>query len=821
MNPKKLLRKSYVTFIIIIFWGLWSFPQICTGLEIFRPTSITDLASKTSDTADAYDDNLSTSADIETNVDAFPSIIFHNFQPTATEEYISLRLTVNRSSNGHEDDKWGIKYSTDGGSSWLSLESMSSQNIVVQNDISVELDTSQDLNLLQVRIDTDRKKKADGGQVHIYEIWVEGEIAPTPSLRQSAYRFFEVNDSNEFYEQVSDIPGTDEANAIAIDSAAVPPASRSMYVVGLELGKWRIEKRLLSDGSSVGTFDDDGVVISDPSGSIDEANAIAIDTAPADPADHTMYVVGSDRSLGASDAQWRIEKRACSNGNLLYAIVANFSVDDDIPYAIAIDGTSMYVVGSDRSLGASDAQWRIEKRACSDGTLEDARVVNFSVDDDIPYAIAINSAPVAPDVPSMYVVGYDRIPGSSSRRGRGNNRVSSNAEWRIEKRSLFDLSVLGSVNSDPTNNFDIARGIAIDNNHMYVIGSEGLGFFDTAWRIEKRLLFNLSVETSFGTNGIITADYGYDDQPTAIAIDTDPADPADHTMYVAGFSNDLGSGGDTAWHIEKRDLVNGNLVAIVVNDIDSKYNDKANAIAIDTAPADPADHTMYVAGYSTNSRFSDDLPVCTDPPTGCLPDDLPDWRIVKRDLSDLSLDVLEHAELVLSEGILLPIAAQDLPVSRNNGQEFRLKMLLHVDDVPLPLNFYQFKLQYSNNSGDDYYDITDETPDFSDQSPIVFKDNPIASDGTTIIGSGGGFDPLHSGHSPISFQTYEEANNFTNSVSEILVGKDGMWDFSLYVTNNADPGEYIFRIVIDNGMPDDGIPLNNGYISPEPAVTVP
>jgi len=744
MNPKKLLRKSYVTF-IIIFWGLWSVPQICTGLDIFRPVSHTDLALKTTNPGNAYDTDTNSAADIETNVDAFPSIVFDTFSPTTTSVYSSLILKVIRSSTGHIDDKWGIKYSTDGGSNWSSLNGMSSQNIATATATAmVDLNTSLDLNQLQVRIDTDRKKKADSGHVHIYDIWVEGEEAPTPTLEQSAYRFFGVNDSNDFYEKVSNIPGTDEAKAMAIDSS-------SMYVVGFELGKWRIEKRNLNDGDLIY-----GITNEDTWG---EANAIAIDGA-------YMYVAGEDYT--GDNYRWRIEKRRLSNLSLDLdfgidgVVISDPSGNNDAAFGIAIDGTHMYVVGSDRSLGASDAQWRIEKRACSDGSLEDVTVVNFSVDDDIPYAIAVDST-------SMYVVGYDRIPGSSNKPGKGNKgSSSSNAEWRIEKRSLSDLSVLGSVNSNPTDDFDTARGIAIDGTHMYVIGSDELGFFDTRWHIEKRDLSDLlSLNLSFGTDGIITEDYGYDDRPTAIAID------GTH-MYVAGFSSDPGSGGDTAWRIEKRLLSDGSLVEAVVNDIDSENNDRAFAIAVDTS-------YMYVAGYFTN--FS-----------------LPDWRIVKRELSDLSLDLLEN----LSTLTLL----QDQPVNLNNGDEFRLKMLLHVDGDPLPFpsNLYQFKLQYSDSSSSTFYDITDITP-------IAFKDNPIASDGTALSILGSGDDPSHSGHTTL-VQTFEEANNFTNSESAIEDGQDGMWDFSLYVVNSADPDTYTFRIVID-----DGTPLN--FYSIYPVVTVP
>jgi hypothetical protein len=39
-------------------------------------------------------------------------------------------------------------------------------------------------------------------------------------------------------------------------------------------------------------------------------------------------------------------------------------------------------------------------------------------------------------------------------------------------------------------------------------------------------------------------------------------------------------------------------------------------------------------------------------------------------------------------------------------------------------------------------------------------------------------DPTHSSDTIVN-QTYNEANNFTNSVAAVPVGQDGLWDFAL------------------------------------------
>jgi hypothetical protein len=416
----------------------------------------------------------------------------------------------------------------------------------------------------------------------------------------------------------------------------------------------------------------------------------------------------------------------------------------------------MYVVGSDQSQGASDTQWRMEKRMLDDGTLVDEMVNNPSRDNDKPNAIAIDSD-------HMYVVGYDRIPGSSDKPGKG-HKSSSNAEWRIEKRSLSDLSLLvAEGTSNPSEeNSDVARDIAIDSDYMYIVGSKELGFFDTAWRIEKRYLSDLSFVDDFGDGGVITEDFGYDDQPSAIAID------GNH-MYITGHSATIMEPGDTAadteWRIEKRGLTTGTLEYAIANDIYSNNNDRARAIAIDSS-------YLYAAGYDNPG--------------------LAEWRVEKRNLSDGSF------------GLLQPLTPLNTPTVLDNLDEFRLRILMHVESGTLLKNEQHFKLQLAeeNPSGncEDYEDVTNTTA-------IAFMDNLTPADGKALIGSTE--DPSHNGHVTRN-QTYEEMNNFTNSASTIIAGEDGMWDFPLYV-NMTPLGTYCFRIVREDGT----TPLNHYAVYPE------
>jgi hypothetical protein len=181
-----------------------------------------------------------------------------------------------------------------------------------------------------------------------------------------------------------------------------------------------------------------------------------------------MYVVGRE------GWQWRIEKRSLTDGSLVSGfgtggvITGNPSTDLNHPCGIAIDSTAMYVVGVDSSPG--NWEWRIEKRSLTDGSLVSGFGTGGVITNnpgtglDAALGIAIGST-------AMYVVGTDEIPG--------------NRQWRIEKRSLTDGTLVsefgtgGVITSNPSTSADGAYAIAIDSTAIYVVG--------TPWRIEKRV----------------------------------------------------------------------------------------------------------------------------------------------------------------------------------------------------------------------------------------------------------------------------------------------------------------------------------------------
>jgi hypothetical protein len=258
-----------------------------------------------------------------------------------------------------------------------------------------------------------------------------------------------------------------------------------------------------------------------------------------------MYVVGDDLSPG--NYQWRIEKRNLSDGILVNGfgtggiVTSNPSapIAPSKANAIAIDSTYMYVVGNDYALGKY--QWRIEKRNLSDGVL----VSGFDMDG-VVTGTANYAYDISIDTTYMYVVGWDYTPG--------------NWQWRIEKRNLSDGVLVsgfgtgGIVTSNPSAYFDVANAIKIDSTYMYVAGrDETLGDYKFQWRIEKRSLVDGSLDTSFGTGGIITSNpTSYDELLNDITIDS-------QYLYAFGFDDTKGSPA-YQWRMEKRSLLDGSLV---------------------------------------------------------------------------------------------------------------------------------------------------------------------------------------------------------------------------------------------------------------------
>ena len=190
-------------------------------------------------------------------------------------------------------------------------------------------------------------------------------------------------------------PTFDAASGVAVDGAG-------LYVVGDDKipgdHEWRIEKRSLSTGALVTAFGTGGIVVDNPSTRDDAAYAVVVDGTG-------VYVVGEDQFPGVGDYEWRITKRQLSDGSLISTfgsagmVQENPSSGDDEPFSAAIDGTGIYLAGYD-AIPSSVDEWRIEKRDLGDGSPIWTQTENPSAGYDDAEGIAVNGT-------GVYVVGSD------------------------------------------------------------------------------------------------------------------------------------------------------------------------------------------------------------------------------------------------------------------------------------------------------------------------------------------------------------------------------------------------------------------------------
>jgi hypothetical protein len=320
-------------------------------------------------------------------------------------------------------------------------------------------------------------------------------------------------------------PNFGTAGAVIEDPSGVDDIPRAlamdglyMYVVGQEGvtsldQQWRMEKRLLSDGSLDLLFGNNGVVTTNPTANIDRAAAVAVDSGH-------MYIAGREEGPD----QWRIEKRSLVDGTLdpLFGTGGVIRNSGRRATGIVLDATSLYVVGTDTEPG--NLQWRIEKRSLVDGSPDvlfggsGMIAENPSPDEDEAIQVALDGS-------SLYVVGHDHVVSGAD------------GQWRIEKRDLVDglldpaFGIGGVETSNPGAGHDVAHAVAVDGGTLYVVGS-GID----QWRLEIR------------------------DAATGFLLGTQPSDPfpaaADETWGVAVTRSAIFAVGSadtfTRWHLEKR-----------------------------------------------------------------------------------------------------------------------------------------------------------------------------------------------------------------------------------------------------------------------------
>lgn len=241
--------------------------------------------------------------------------------------------------------------------------------------------------------------------------------------------------------------GGDRAFAVTADASGVYIAGEQS-ISGVNF-QWRIEKRDINTGALI------WAQINNPSAYDDEPWAITSDATG-------IYIAGHDSP--SIQAQWRIEKRDKTTGNVIWAQTTDPSNNDDQIYGITKDASGIYIVGFDGSTGFGDEQWRIEKRSLTTGALIWSQTNNPSAGFDVARSVTA-------DAGGVFLAGYEISPG--------------NNQWRIEKRDLNTGVLLCSETSNPSSGSDAGRGITIDGTGVYIAGSQNISGVNNQWRIEK------------------------------------------------------------------------------------------------------------------------------------------------------------------------------------------------------------------------------------------------------------------------------------------------------------------------------------------------
>jgi hypothetical protein len=325
-----------------------------------------------------------------------------------------------------------------------------------------------------------------------------------------------------------------------------------MYVLGTDYpggARWHLEKRRLADGAPDLSFGAAGVLIVDPTAGDDYAFHLALDG-------DSLYIAGAQDG-GSGERYWRIEKRsACTGapdaafGGGTGAVTATRAGAFDNPAAIAVQGGSLYVAGTEGPVGGTDSQWRIEKRDATSGAPDAVFGGGTGVVRSNPGSAQDEAHAMALDAASLYVVGLQHLN-------------AGDYGWRIEKRDrvtgdpdgTFGAGSGAVTNNPYTNSYDDAQAVAVSGNSLYVGGfREYSGGTDREWRVEKRDAATGVLDVAgFGSpDGYVTTNSGTLNESVAALIVDGPH------LYVGGTYDDT-SLLDLAWRIEKRDASSGTL----------------------------------------------------------------------------------------------------------------------------------------------------------------------------------------------------------------------------------------------------------------------
>jgi hypothetical protein len=324
-----------------------------------------------------------------------------------------------------------------------------------------------------------------------------------------------------------------KAKGIAVDDAG-------LYIVGYDNlpafndYEWRIEKRNINDGAIIWIQTENLAPIC--------THALCESALAATVDNSGLYIIGY--CIQSEQAQFRIEKRTLIDGSLIWSRTENFDNDylyffqSDIDMALAADSSGLYVSIS------SYLEYKIEKRNLTNGSIiwnmtEPAN--EFYINSERVYD---RISDITVDDSGLYLVGDVWDENQSS------------LEWKIDKRSKTDGTLLWTQISDYQDGINHAYGVASDVSGLYVAGhikSNSSGY--SGWLIEKRNLAD-------GSEIWYQEDDNFKPPLDSALVLRNCIDVDESAVYMTGIADFQGKSGLIA---QKRNLTDGSLLGMYNN----------------------------------------------------------------------------------------------------------------------------------------------------------------------------------------------------------------------------------------------------------------
>jgi len=262
--------------------------------------------------------------------------------------------------------------------------------------------------------------------------------------------------------------------------------------------------RYNSDGSLDTSFGTDGKVTTDFGSSYDHANGVAID------ADRRIVVVGAsfqstsyDFALARYNSDGSLDTSFGTGGK----VTTDFNSSYNYAHGVAIDGGKIVLVGR---TGDDFAVARYNSNGSLDVTFGgDGKV---TTDFGGAFACALD---VAIDGGKIVVAGCSRQGGT----GEDFALARYNSNGSLD--TTFDGD--GKVTTDFGGSVDVANGVAVDAAGKIVVAGysyQGEAGLQTDFGL-ARYNADGSLDTTFGTGGLVTTDFGFNDTACGVAIDGD------------------------------------------------------------------------------------------------------------------------------------------------------------------------------------------------------------------------------------------------------------------------------------------------------------